>query len=331
MTHSVEITQGIRHEIDSFDGMQTPSDYVKTQLGKIVQKFRFDTIYDSMTGYPVGYITAREMRVMLDQVWQGELEPEMIRVLTEKIAPEMSDLIDSIESGVEQLRVRMFATMRPTPALAFQRDSLALERMRKADPQRILAYLLVRLFADNALERDGDSGLAAYLVRHELAVAIGRIIQNANDSPQMAAATRQLIELDARFNLVHVKMVGRRESEFDGLVAMLLDYESSKREENELSHLFSMIAAFARKLLAQEELESQEFRGNRAMQPAFVELTHDEVIAKITEDARKMQLKEDSQKAARELRKVKPGKIHITASMLVGLDASLADLMTPIK
>lgn len=307
MPHTLNF-QGTAFEVLEYNGIQDAADYVKTQLGIIVVRLRLDTIYDSLTGYAVGSLNIGETRAMLDQVWHSELESMLTDVMATKPFPSTTDFLPVIESGVDQLRIRMLATIRPTPALAFQRDMFALERIRKHDPQRVAAYLLIRLLTDNHFQRALSNGLSDIMVRHESAILIGKIIRETKDTFALDKMTRQLIELDARFDLTRLRFTPAKQQIIRGFTGMLVDGVQTR------DSVFLQIAEFAQRAIADAERSETQELGNRAMRPAFIEKTHEEVMAGIHAESARLEAKANgSRKAANPNAKpkVKVGKINL--------------------
>lgn len=306
---SIEVKiHGISFSFPEFTPLENPETYVKTQLGIIVVRLRLDTIYDSLTGYPVGALHLSETRAMLDQIWHSELAPELAGLLERKAFPTAVDFLPVIESGVDQLRIRMLATIRPTPALAFQRDLLAMERIRKHDPNRIASYLLIRLLTDNNFQRANVGGLNDVLARHESAIAIGQIVKTCEDTVALAKMTRQLIELDARFDITRLKFSDGKRAKLAGFLHLLMNGTPADA-------VFAEIAIFANKQIGESEMAETIELGNRAMRPAYIEKTREEVIAGIHAEADRIQQERDGvakKRTSDSKPKVKVGKIDLS-------------------
>lgn len=278
---------GVKFELPDYLTLQDPAEYVKTQLGLIVSRLKYDTIFDSMTGYAVGTLHRSEIHAMLDQIWHTELAASVQAIMESKPWLTAADFLSVIEEGVDQLRIRMLATVRPTPALAFNRDQFALERLRQADPHRVTAYLMIRLLTDNHFQRAEINGLEDILVRHESAIKIGTLVQKCKDSAAMAKMARQLIELDARYDIVRIRFSRTKQDLIRGFQAIVFD---GPRVDDTL---FRSIESFARGCIAEcERMEAME-SGNRAMRSAFVEKTKEEVMAGILKEADRIQKQRD--------------------------------------
>jgi len=323
----IQINSAEKYELPEILATESPADYIKSNLAAIAHKFHFNVIYDSLTGYPVATIYMSEFKGLLEQIWWSELREELIQAMTGRRVATVADLAPIIEAGVDQLRIRSLATMRPTPALSFIRDLNAMERIRQIDPQRIASYLLIRFLVDNSLARNKATGLDDVLTRHEIAVQLGRICRDHPDSHEINACTRQLIELDARFNLSKIKFDSKQEQLIIGFLAMFMSPES--KVEKALNESFDMLRKFVRKVLAQCEKAELYESGNRQMRPAFVEATREEIMLGINAESAKIELKASHKAKRRDAAKFdKNGKprIRIDKSMLMLSVKSAADV-----
>lgn len=305
------------------DILQSPNDYVKIQLGHIVSVLKLDTIYDSMTGYPVGTLNLHETRAMLDQIWHGELHGAIQAIMEVKAFPSEIEFAEIIESGVDQLRIRMLATMRPTPALSYQRDLKAIERVRKADPDRITSMLLINFLLDLPQAIHNDFGLDALLARHEKAIAIAEYLRNR--SHRWAALEKvndRLIELDARFGIIKSRRIFAKH--LDAIEAMAAECTNPERMRSLSEHYFHAMAEKIDRFIGLCE-DAEIMEGNRALVPAFQEKTHEQVMAGIHAESDRLRFEEQMaiqrrQKAA----KGKPAKKN--PNVVRGIDFTGIDL-----
>lgn len=306
----------------------TPAEFCKVELTRIAIAFKFDTIYDSITGYPVGSLHVNEMRVMLNQIWASELAAELRGITDVKAFPVTADFAPVIESGIDQLRIRQLATMRPTPALAYTRDEHSIESLRQVDPNRICSILLIKLLADNTMFRDSSRGLMDIIARHEMAIIIGEAMRHAQDSLPLWQANRYLIELEARWG-IEKAILSKRDKELLHLI------RAGFVDGNPLENTLALVAQLAKRVvILMSEKEYIEL-GNRAMRPALREKTHEEVMLGIHAESLRMEHVEQLNKQRRENnRQAKSGKtpsgkpkIVISSAMLSAVN--LTDILNP--
>ncbi len=212
MTYQVEIKHET-FEVEEFRGTNESlfegfHDYAQRVLTPVfMQSGAMTTFRCSISGFPIGMIHEIEMA---DTVRHAIATLKLAR-FDDILRPATHEqIVDAIDTLVDQIIGRMLELTRPGPSINFKKDKTSEAKLSRP---RQLCILLNQLLWDGGLLRDGYQSYEDMMERHRRSAMVAdQVIANWGEDETLAELHAVLVELDAKY-MIRKLILTRNEKE----------------------------------------------------------------------------------------------------------------------
>ncbi len=204
-------TNGRAYELRSKGDFETMRSYLDSEVLPIMQILpEISTTRCSMSGVPVAFSTLNEIQ---DCIATGIRNAKLTR-FDDLLGPVLTDSMmkDEIESLIDEISIRMILSWRKSPSLTFRKDRSV---EAAVNPQKQLCILLnMFLFFEADLSRAVEDEVGN---RRRIAAMADHIALHWDESPIYQDLLHALIELDAKYRIVEMKLNKKEREAIDAL------------------------------------------------------------------------------------------------------------------